>query len=320
MTSTTISSCSAVEGRNRDHRTRRPTADQRTRAQRLLRNEIDFVPNKSFRTQNVEDLETNCDSATPAVPSRSASVVSPPRHNQDRSSRLCEPDRLTADEERELFRRMNYLKYRANALRVTLDPERLDLQALEEAERYLEVATAIRNRIIGANMRLVISVVKKFVTPQLTLDELLSDGILTLMNAVDKFDYDRGFRFSTYAYQSIAHGAYRVIADRQKAAKRVTINSEALVDVESADEDSSMDVRTWELLRGTLGGMIDRLDRREQFIIRGRYALGAHRKAQTFQALGDKLGLSKERPRQLAQRALSKLQQMAADLRIESFM
>ena len=68
-----------------------------------------------------------------------------------------------------------------------------------KVERFLAAAQAIRDHIIKANMRLVISVVKKFVTPQHSFDDMLSDGIYSLMQAVDKFDFDRGFRFSTYA-------------------------------------------------------------------------------------------------------------------------
>ena len=58
--------------------------------------------------------------------------------------------------------------------------------------------------------------------------------------------------------------------------------------------------------------MMGRLDRREQFILRGRYALGAHRKVRSFQCLADKLGISKERVRQLESRAVNKLRMMAA--------
>jgi len=67
-----------------------------------------------------------------------------------------------------------------------------------------------------------------------------------------------------------------------------------------------------------LGDYIKRLDRREQFIIRSRYALGPHRKTRTFQCLADKLGVSKERARQLEQRAVKKLQTMAKGVDIDS--
>ena len=55
------------------------------------------------------------------------------------------------------------------------------------------------------------------------------------------------------------------------------------------------------------------LDRRERLIIRSRYALGSHRRVRTFQDLADRLGISKERVRQLEQRALGKLRALAAE-------
>jgi len=63
--------------------------------------------------------------------------------------------------------------------------------------------------------------------------------------------------------------------------------------------------------------MLEQLDRRERFIIRSRYALGAHRKVRTFQCLADKLGVSKERVRQLEQRAVSKLRTLAAEFEMD---
>ena len=63
--------------------------------------------------------------------------------------------------------------------------------------------------------------------------------------------------------------------------------------------------------------MIKQLDRRERFIIRCRYALGSHRKVKSLQFLADKLGVSKERVRQLEIRAVRKLQSMAADVELD---
>jgi RNA polymerase primary sigma factor len=131
---------------------------------------------------------------------------------------------------------------------------------------------------------------------------------------VDKFDYDRGFRFSTYAYRSIARHVYRSIAERQKEFNRYAPDAEDALFREPCEEgDSSMDEKTWSTLRGLLSKMLHRLDKRERLIIRARYALGAHRKISTFQALADRLGVSKERVRQLEQRAMSKLQKMAEE-------
>ena len=286
----------------------------RERVIRLLRKEIDFISNKDFRSID-RALEREVLDGAFEVPLESSPL---PRNLPGHLARLCEAVVLTPEQEQALFRQMNYLKYRANMMRSRLSPHEPDEEVLNKAERFLAAAELVRDRIIRANMRLVISVVKKFVTPQNSFDDMLSDGIYSLMQAVDKFDYDRGFRFSTYAYRAIARNAYRAIIKRQREMVRFgTEMDEAGLDAGAGISESAMDVRTWTLLRGLLSRVMDRLDRREQLIIRCRYALGAHRKVKTFQMIADRLGVSKERVRQLEQRAMSKLRTMAAELQME---
>lgn len=299
----------AKRGKSKKTLSDRSASRLRERAERLVQTEIDFIGNKSF-----------CGVDRELEPGRFDSVLEepvslPPKNLPGHLARLCEAPVLSPEEERDLFRRMNYLKYRANVLRAHLDPENPDPVTVRQAERMLATALATRDKIIKANMRLAISVVKKFVSPQNSFDELLSDGIFSLMQAVDKFDYDRGFRFSTYAYRAIARNAYRSVTRRQKESIRFATD---MVDgnIDEADDRSSpsMDVQTWTRLRTALSQIMDRLDRREQLIIRCRYALGAHRKVKTFQAIAEKLGVSKERVRQLEQRAMSKLRAMAGEM------
>jgi RNA polymerase primary sigma factor len=153
------------------------------------------------------------------------------------------------------------------------------------------------------------------VTPKHSFDDLLSDGIISLMQAVDKFDYGKGFRFSTYAYRAIARNAYRSITDRQKEEARFDAAvGEDLSNVAEQDRTSALDEKEWMSMRSTLLEGMNQLDRREQFILRGRFALGAHRKVRTFQCLADKLGVSKERVRQLEQRAIAKLKALVETL------
>ena len=210
---------------------------------------------------------------------------------------------------------MNYAKYRVNVLRSQLDPESPDLELVEKAETFLRIANRIRDRIVQANMRLVISIVKKHVTPQYSFDELLSDGIDTLIQAVDKFDFDRGFRFSTYAYRSITRRAYRQIAARQKDASRFTHAVDEAATCHPEDSDRRLvSPAAWEQLREMLDKMLSRLDRRERFIVRRRYGMGRSQKAATFQSMANKLGVSKERVRQLENRAVGKLRTMAEEM------
>ena len=209
---------------------------------------------------------------------------------------------------------MNLLKYQANAHRSRIDPDDADETSLDVIESLLSRAQKIRDHLIKANMRLVVSIVKKFVTPQQTFDDLLSEGVVTLMKAVEKFDFDRGFRFSTYAYRSIVRHTYRTVTVAQKEESRFTRDAEEWAFEHSdAQSSSSMGDQMWSNLRELMSSLLDQLDRRERFIIRSRYALGAHRKVRTFQYLADKLGVSKERVRQLERKAVSKLQGLAAD-------
>ena len=282
-----------------------------SRAKQILDAEIDFIPNQSFLAADADEKIAKEDESICAEASRDAKI---PRDLPGHLARLCEAKLLTAEEERRLFRRMNFLKFRADAVRSEIDPERPHAKKVEQVERFLAEAEAIRDRIVQSNMRLVMSVVKKFVTPQHSFDEMLSDGIYSLMQAAEKFDYARGFRFSTYAYRAIARNAYRKISDRQKENARFTMNSEEVgFDVRDDGQSSSVHDEAWDRLRHLLSQMMDRLDRRERFIIRSRYALGAHRKVRTFQFLADKLGVSKERVRQLEQRAVGKLQALASE-------
>ena len=230
-------------------------------------------------------------------------------------ARLCEARVLAAEEERALFRAMNYAKYRVNVLRSQLDPENPDLKLVEKAETFLRAANTVRDRILRANMRLVLSVVKKHVTPQYSFDELLSDGIDTLIKAVDKFDFDRGFRFSTYAYRSITRRAYRQISSRQDSARRFTDAVDEAAACQPEDSNGRLvSPAAWAQLREMLDKMLSCLDRRERFIVRHRYGMGRSQKAVTFQSMANKLGISKERVRQLETRAVGKLRTMAEEL------
>lgn len=282
------------------------SAKRRRRLQRILAEEIAYIPNDQFST----------------------SAAAPQTHDQrlldlgDRSApavtRLGESDLLTRDEEQALFCRMNYAKFLAEQKRAELSATQVTDDQLSDVESLLDEARQIRDHIVQANMRLVMSIVKKFVTPQLSFDELLSEGIMTLMQAVDKFDYDRGFRFSTYAYRSIARAAYHAVAATQKEEARVTRDAEEWAfEQPNAKNAASVVDQVWSNIREVTNNMLQQLDRRERFIIRSRYALGSHRKVRTFQYLADKLGVSKERARQLERRAVQKMQAMSEEYDID---
>ena len=85
-----------------------------------------------------------------------------------------------------LFWAMNFLKYRANMLRLALDPSRPDEILIQDIRHCLKRSAQVRDRIVQANLRLVVSLARKFADQYSSFDELVSDGNVTLMNAVEK--------------------------------------------------------------------------------------------------------------------------------------
>ncbi len=283
----------------------------RGRVVQLLQTEIDFVPNPEFPAGEEGGYEL----VDRALQEASQLTATGPAELPPHFRRMCTSQLLTREQEQALFREMNYLKFHANALRTRLDPDRPEPDLVAEIEARLATARAIRDYLIRANVRLVMSIVKGFATPQQPFDVIFSEGVFTLMQAVEKFDYERGFRFSTYAYRAIARSAYRTVTAARKRERRFALKGDewAFQQADSRSERAASE-QVGDTLREQVAAMLEKLDRRERFIIRSRYALGGHRRTRTLQFLADKLGISKERARQLEQRALGKLRKMAAEL------
>jgi RNA polymerase primary sigma factor len=286
------------------------------RTREVLSREVSFIPNSAFREMDDDDVwrkELATTEPRIAAPSPTQSGFKMPAHLE----RLCQTPLLTAEEERRLFRSMNYLKYRANALRSTLKENRPSVRKLYQIDALLEKAEAIRNEIVSANTRLIVSIVKKFADEKNTFDDMLSEGIGSMMKAAEKFDYDRGFRFSTYATMVVRREIYRTIQRSHRNRTRfVTGQAEVLDEQETFSPLVSPSEAQLQKVDDHVSKIMEHLDDREKLIVSARYGFIDLGVKATFSNLGQRLGISKERVRQLELRAVEKLRNVIGEMGI----
>ncbi len=247
------------------------------------------------------------------------------------------------------------------------------VRAVDEIERVAREMLELKNRFIRHNLKLVVSVAKDFRGLGIPFLDLIQEGNLGLVRAVEKFDHRRGFKFSTYAVWWIRQSFIRAVQNHSRTVRlpshiydlmlkygraSATLASELGREPtrgELADElrisDTELDWLTevrrptvsldtplpggdtrrledtladpdvaepWQdldagVLGGRIGQLLDRLDARERSVIVRRFGMRGQT-ANTLQEIGQDLGISRERVRQIEAGALAKLRPLAASL------
>jgi len=286
------------------------------RARRLSEIKLEAMPNPSFdepraAAEILAPLPVPADGKAPRR-------IKPPEGVPPYLASLYDVPLLSREQEAHLFRKMNYLKHRALKLRDGLDPLKATSSVLDAIDRLMEEALAVKNQIIRANLRLVVSIAKKHVGRSDNFFELVSDGNMSLIRAVEKFDYARGNKFSTYASWAIMKNFIRSIPIENHRRDRFVTGHEDLFE---AAADNRTDEHEYESaqrrMRDAVKGMLGRLDDRERRIIISRFGLDGAGE-QTLEQLGRELGVTKERVRQLEARAQNKLRKIAIEEKVES--
>jgi len=233
-------------------------------------------------------------------------------------------------------------------------------------EQIREMANKARERLTRSNLRLVISVAKKHRGYGLPLADLVQEGNIGLMRAVEKFDYRLGYKFSTYAHWWIRQAVGRAITDqsrtvrvpvhmyenmrklmkakerlyqkrgrrptREELASEMGVTSDAVDMLRTVKESQPISLETplgqdgselgdfvedvatpqpadqasLGLLRSQLSQVLESLSSRERSVIELRYGLNGGYSL-TLEEVGAKLGLTRERIRQIQKEALAKL-------------
>jgi len=286
---------------------------------RFSKLDLDYVGNKGFMTikprssEEGEMLGTMPDSEFPQRKPRVPADMPP------YLQALYEIPLLTRKQEQHQFRKMNYLKFKATVLRNKVLSSRCpNIAQVKKVEDLNGDAQAVRNEIIRANLRLVVSIAKRFNPVGEEFFEVVSDGNLSLMNAVDKFDFSRGNKFSTYATWAIVKNFARSIPRETRHHQRQTATRNEDLDLlggnkTAVEPHDEVIARESELCRAQkMEILFSKLDQRELAVITGRFGLDGE-KPQYLKDIGARIGVTKERIRQLENRAMAKLRRAAKE-------
>lgn len=196
------------------------------------------------------------------------------------------------------------------------------LSAEKEAEAFKRMAEgddSARGELIEHNLRLVAHVVKKYYSPNVDSEELISIGTIGLIKAVSSFNNSKSTRFATYAAKCIDNEVLMYFRSARKSARDVYLdepvdtdkdgNSMSLMDI-IAEDDNLVDRIDVMIKSRQLYGFIDKcLDEREKEVIRHRYGLYGLNPL-TQREVADKLNISRSYVSRIEKKALEKLRDM----------
>lgn len=277
------------------------------RVKRLKEADVDYIDSEEFHQRNAESLI--CGPA-PEVDDSTASRI--PNGLPAYLGELYRVPLLSKAQEQYYFRRMNFRKFQFSELRNELDVKKPSARMVSKLESMLADITDIKNLLIRSNLRLVVSIAKRYLKANSGFFELVSDGNISLIRAVEKFDYARGYKFSTYASWAILKNFARSVpAEHQRLDRFRTGNDEVFAQSSEQKGSFFIDEHMNMTQRAVIREMMQELDGREQKVIACRFGLSEGEEPETLEQVGSRLGVTKERVRQIEVRTLEKLRRIA---------
>ncbi|MGB4738536.1 MAG: sigma-70 family RNA polymerase sigma factor, partial [Fuerstiella sp.] len=219
---------------------------------------------------------------------------------------------LNKAQEQYYFRKMNFLKWQASELQNGLNNRKNGARTARKMESLLEGASAIKGMLTRSNLRLVVSIAKRHLKLGVNFFELVSDGNMSLIRAIEKFDYARGNKFSTYASWAIMKNFARSVpAEHTRSDRFRTGFDEIFYDSTDGRGNAFAEEMVNKAQRNALMEILGELNGRERKVISCRFGLGQGSEPETLEEVGNRLGVTKERVRQIEVRTLEKLRRIA---------
>ena len=280
----------------------------REHAEQLLLNSYDYMDSPLFHRRNIEkELFSDADPQLPTV-----SWYQPTREDSIEGVTQV-PQLMNAKEERLMFMRFNFAKLKLTGIQKQVKKEGLTRELAEEIIDWDRRIEHFREYLVRTNLALVLAMAKRTRLGDVDFSEIVSEGNMALMRAVDKFSVDRGFKFSTYACRAILKAFSRTAMKSSRYRQRFPVEFEP--DLEKSDWADKRRDQVEEDCLDELRTIVDRnladLSSVEQTVIRRRFNWEQHDDAPlTLEEVGQIIGVTKERVRQIQNKALAKIRQV----------
>ena len=200
-------------------------------------------------------------------------------------------------------------------------------EEIKNLQKDLDAGDEAKKRLAEANLRLVVSIAKRYVGRGMLFLDLIQEGNLGLIKAVEKFDYRKGYKFSTYATWWIRQAITRAIADQARTIRIPvhmveTINKLIRVSRHFIQDDNvpvPADAAAFTLLKEQLEEVLGTLTEREQKVLTLRFGLEDGR-ARTLEEVGKEFNVTRERIRQIEAKALRKLRHPSRSRKLKDYL
>jgi len=279
---------------------------------RLVDENYAYMDSPVFRHRHVEE-ELFAEDSQPELP-----LTSWYQPTRDEAVGLGggQPRLMKPQEERLMFLRFNYAKRRLQAIQKQIRRDGLTLARAKEFLDWHHRFEHFREYLVRTNLALVLAMAKRTRLGDVDFAEVVSEGNMALLRAVDKFSADRGFKFSTYACRAILKAFSRTALKSTKYRTRFPVEFEP--DMEKSDwvdrrrdqvEDDCIDE-----LKAIVNRNLADLSNVEQTVIRRRFNWEqAEESPLTLEEVGKIIGVTKERVRQIQNKALTKIRSVMED-------
>lgn len=225
---------------------------------------------------------------------------------------------LTAEQERHLFLQFNYCRYKVVQLKRTVGDGPVTGRQARQMLHWFDRAEGYRDQLAQTNLALVLAMAKRTRMSEIDFADLVSEGNMALLRAVDKFDVSRGFKFSTYACRAILKAFSRTGVKLSKYRAMFPTDFDPKLERSDYQEEKNdrHEAECVDEIRLILRSNRAELTDIEREVIEHRFALGRDRQAGrgdrgtsplTLEQVGRIIGVTKERVRQIQNKALEKL-------------